>query len=78
MHGFANSKRRVSGDPSRMSELFAVFATTYGPGFMQRASEAIRCHRTSNYLAACVMAGAAAESILLAVAMESGRMKRES
>ena len=27
------------------------------------------CHRTGNYLAACVMAGAAAESILLAVAI---------
>jgi len=52
-----------------MSEMFAAFAPKYGPGFSQRADEAIRCHRTSNYLASCVMAGAAAESILLAVAI---------
>jgi hypothetical protein len=61
--------RRVAGDPSRMSEIFASFAGLYGSGFAQRAAEAIRCHRTSNYLATCVMAGAAAESILLAIAI---------
>jgi hypothetical protein len=69
-HGWlANSDRRIAGDPSRMSELFAPFAKLYGPGFEQRANEAIRCHRTSNYLAACAMAGAAGESILLAIAV---------
>jgi hypothetical protein len=66
---FADPNRRTAGDPSRMSEIFASFEATYGPGFAHRANEAIRCHRTGNYLAACVMAGAAAESILLAVAI---------
>jgi hypothetical protein len=65
----ANAERRIAGDPSMMSELFAPFASDYGPGFAQRANEAIRCHRTSNYLAACAMAGAAGESILLAIAV---------
>lgn len=65
----ANPDRRVAGDPSRMSEIFGSFKKRYGPGFAQRATEAIHCHRTGNYLAACVMAGAAAESILLAVAV---------
>jgi len=65
----ADPDRRAIGDPSRMSELFAAFALKYGPGFSQRANEAIRCHRTGNYLATCVMAGAAAESILLAIAV---------
>jgi hypothetical protein len=65
----ADPNRRVSGDPSRLSEVFDAFAPKYGPGFSQRANEAIRCHRTGNYLAACVMAGAAAESILLAIAI---------
>jgi hypothetical protein len=32
-------------------------------------TSAIRCHRNGNYLAACVLAGAAGESILLAVAI---------
>jgi hypothetical protein len=65
----ANSDRSTVGDPSRMAELFAAFIPKYGPGFYQRAVEAIRCHRHGNYLAACVMAGAAAESILLAIAV---------
>jgi hypothetical protein len=45
------------------------FIGRFGDGFAQRAAEASRCHRTTNYLACCVMAGAAAESILLAVAI---------
>jgi hypothetical protein len=65
----ADPDRRIAGDPSRMSELFAAFEARYEGGFAQRANEAIRCHRNMNYLAACVMAGAAAESILLAVAI---------
>jgi hypothetical protein len=65
----ANPDRRTAGDPSRLSEILASFESGYGPGFAQRANEAIRCHRTGNYLACCVMAGAAAESILLAVAI---------
>jgi hypothetical protein len=70
-----NPQRRAAGDPSRLSEIFASFEKLYGPGFAQRATEAICCHRTGNYLAACVMAGAAAESILLAVAI--GKMADE-
>ena len=65
----ANPERRTAGDPSRMSAIFLPFATKYGAGFEQRALEAIVCHRTSSYLATCVMAGAAAELILLAVAI---------
>jgi hypothetical protein len=69
----ADPERRMSADPSRMSEIFGSFAKTYGAGFSQRATEAIRCHRTGNYLASCVMAGAAAESILLAVAIAKAK-----
>jgi len=65
----ADANRRIAGDPSRMSELFAAFQQRYGSGFIQRANEAIHCHRTGNFLATCVMAGAGAESILLAVAI---------
>jgi hypothetical protein len=69
----ADPERQTGADPSRMSEIFASFSETYGTGFSQRATEAIRCHRTSNYLASCVMAGAAAESILLAVAIAKAK-----
>ena len=68
-------QRRAGGDPSRTSELFAAFVPKFGSGFLQRANEAIRCHRHGDYLATCVMAGAAAESILLAVAI--GKTKDE-
>lgn len=40
----------------------------FGPGFHERAQEAIRCYGAHAYLACCAMCGAAAESILLAVA----------
>ena len=65
----ANPQRRAAGDPSRMSISLQCSQNRYGPGFAQRANEAIRCHRNGNYLAACVMAGASAKSSLLAVAI---------
>jgi hypothetical protein len=56
-------------DPSRFSEVLQLFIGRFGEGFAQRAEEASRYYRTTNYLACRVMAGAAAESILLAVAI---------
>ncbi len=56
-------------DPSRLGQALAKFQTRFGPGYAQRATEAVRTYRTGNYLAACVMSGAAAESILLALAI---------
>lgn len=56
-------------DPSRLAELLDGFGSKFGDGYRQRATEAVRTYRTNNYLATCVMAGAAAESILLAVAI---------
>jgi hypothetical protein len=55
--------------PTRLTRLFEGFTTRYGSGFIQRAAEAVTCHQFGNYLAACVMCGAASESILLAVAV---------
>lgn len=56
-------------DMSRMSQVLAGFVSKFGSGFGQRAVEAVRTYRTANYLASCSMAGAAAESILLAAAI---------
>ncbi len=56
-------------DMSRMSEVLAGFVPLFGAGFGQRAVEAVGTYRTANYLASCSMAGAAAESILLAAAI---------
>ena len=55
-------------EAGRMGELFGNLAKRLGPGFLQRANEAARCHAQGMYLACCAMCGAAAELILLAVA----------
>jgi hypothetical protein len=64
-----SASQHPPSDPSRFAEVLQPFVGHFGDGFAQRAAEAARCHRTTNYLACCVMAGAAAESILLAVAV---------
>jgi hypothetical protein len=56
-------------DPSRLADVLQGLAPRFGAGYAQRATEAAATYRTSNYLATCVMSGAAAESILLAVAI---------
>jgi hypothetical protein len=65
----ADASRRSYLDMSRLSDILALFAARFGPGFAQRAVEAVRTYRTGNYLSACAMVGAAAESILLAIAI---------
>jgi hypothetical protein len=58
------------GDPDRLSQMFAKLSQKLGPSFLQRATEAVRCHAFRVYIASCAMCGAAAESILLAVAIQ--------
>jgi hypothetical protein len=61
--------QRPIADPGRLSQALQGLADRFGGGYAQRATEAVRTYRTGNYLAACVMSGAAAESILLALAI---------
>lgn len=56
-------------DPSRFTRLVDPYGGRFGAAFIQRVTEAAGCYRSLNYLAACAMAGAACESILLAVAI---------
>lgn len=42
----------------------------FGPGFHERAQEAVRCYGAHAYLGCCILCGAAAESILLAAAIQ--------
>lgn len=55
----------VPTEPGRFSEMLAPYSIIFGPGFHERAQQAIRCYDSHTYLACCVMCGAAAESILL-------------
>jgi hypothetical protein len=59
----------VLGGPDRLSQLFEKLSERLGRGFLQRATEAVHCHAFGLYVACCAMCGAAAESVLLAVAI---------
>src|SRR5229473_2481249 len=56
------------GGPDRISQLFEKLSGRLGSSFLQRATEAAHCHAFGVYVACCAMCGAAAESILLAIA----------
>ena len=57
------------GGSDRISQQFEKLSVQLGSGFRQRATEAAQCHGFGVYVACCAMCGAAAESILLAVAI---------
>lgn len=59
----------VPTEPGRFSEMLSPYSETFGPGFHERSQQAIRCYGAHTYLACCVMCGAAAESILLNLAI---------
>jgi hypothetical protein len=55
--------------PRALAATLAGYGDTFGGDFHQRALEAIKCRDAGAWLACCAMAGAAAESILLALAI---------
>lgn len=64
-----DESQRVSMQPGRLASVLASFEGHFGPGFVQRSQEAIRCRNAEAWLASCAMIGAAAESILMAFAI---------
>jgi hypothetical protein len=59
----------VPTEPGRFARMLQPFSSRMGPGFHERSQQAIRCYGAHVYLACCAMCGAAAESILLALAI---------
>lgn len=55
--------------PGSLAATFNGYRQLFGDGFHQRAMEAIRCRNAEAWLACCAMVGAAAESVLLAIAI---------
>lgn len=55
--------------PGRYEQMIAPFRDLFGPGFQERGEQAIKCYRAGAFLACCAMAGAAAESVILAAAI---------
>ncbi len=67
----------VPTEPERFAELMGQFRNRFGPGFHERAQQAVRCYGAHAYLACCAMCGAAAESILLATAIAKTGNEKE-
>ncbi len=67
----------VPTEPGRFSEMISPFGKIYGPGFQERADEAIRCYSAGAYLACCILCGAAAESVLLSLAVRKTQDEAE-
>jgi hypothetical protein len=63
----------MPSDHGRITEVLQQFLTRFGNGYAQRAVEAVADWRAGNYLSACTMAGAAAESVLLATAIAKSK-----
>jgi hypothetical protein len=65
-------------DPGRFSILVQPYTDRFGSAFIQRVTEAAGCYRSLNYLAACAMAGAACETILLAIAIQKTKDENQA
>jgi hypothetical protein len=59
----------IPSEYGRFSQLLVGHSYRFGNGYHVRSQEAVSCYRAHNYLACCVMCGAASESILLALAI---------
>jgi hypothetical protein len=66
----ARSDDFVPTEPERFGALLSEYKNLFGDGFHERGQQAIRCYGAHAYLACCAMCGAAAESILLALAVK--------
>jgi hypothetical protein len=65
----ATEEHFVSLQPGALAAAFERYRGRFGAGYYQRAQEAIRCRNAEAWVAAVTMVGAAAESILLALAI---------
>jgi hypothetical protein len=59
----------IPAEPGRFARMLADRGVRFGPGFIERSQEAVRAYNALAYLACCAMCGAAAESIVLALAI---------
>jgi hypothetical protein len=64
----AAADKFISVEPGQLAQKFTAYRSRFGDGYHQRAQEAAKCYAGNTYLACCAMCGAAAESIILAVA----------
>jgi hypothetical protein len=65
----ADESHFIVMQPGALARALAAFQKQFGDGFEQRSQEALRCREADAWLATCSMCGAAAESILLSLAI---------
>jgi len=65
----ANKDDFVPTEPERFGEILSQYKDRFGIGFHERGQQAVRCYGAHAYLACCAMCGAAAESIVLSLAI---------
>lgn len=65
----ADESHYIIMQSSALRAVFEGLCSRFNEGFAQRSAEAVRCREADAYLACCVMCGAAAESVLLSLAV---------
>lgn len=68
----SETDRFIAMAPTQIGEMLGRHKMRFGDGFQERSQEAIRCYQANAFLACCTMCGAAAESIVLALAFAKG------
>jgi len=66
---YFESENFIPADLSSFTTIIEKYRPIFGDGYMQRAVEAYKCYKSGSWLGCCAMSGAAAESILLALAI---------
>lgn len=56
-------------EPGRFAEMYSAAGARFGAGFLERSHQAVAAYRAHAFLACCAMCGAAAESVILALAI---------
>jgi hypothetical protein len=65
----ADESALFPAEPGRFAKMLADAGVRFGPGFVERSQEAVKAYHAHTFLACCAMCGAAAESIVLALAV---------
>src|SRR5262249_47936678 len=63
----------VPVEPGRFARMLAERGAVFGSAFIERSQEAVRAYDGNAYLACCAMCGAAAESLILRLAVDKAR-----
>lgn len=59
----------IPSEHGRFATLLASYASRFGPAYHSRSQEALDCYQAHAFLACCALCGAAAEAVLLTLAI---------